>query len=182
MASTFSLSIIPPSHAAWSGCASRLRPITTMRWSTRWPRPSSMYGNGLDCRCDRGRLRPSSHAIANTSVQKRGPLEQRLGLALDLERTRRSPRHERHRQRYKENAREMMRSDVDWVEVERESQQHHCVDGAGRKRDHDFGNAQRQYADQHSCEHRRYRNGGRERTECGAEEIQQQPWRRVGEG
>ena len=43
------------------------------------------------------------------------------------------PRRERHRKRHHQKSRQMVRADIDWVEVQRERQHHHGVLGAGRR-------------------------------------------------
>ena len=50
-------------------------------------------------------------------------------------------RQQRHGQRDEKDAHEVMRADIDRVEIERERQQHHGVDRAGCESDHHFGGA-----------------------------------------
>jgi len=54
-----------------------------------------------------------------------------------------TPRRNGDRQGDDQEPRQMMRPDIDGIEMERERQHHHRVLGAGRKRNHDIGDRKR---------------------------------------
>src|SRR5262249_48593034 len=124
MASISSRSITRPCHAAWSACGSRHRRTTTTRWSTRLLKRWSTCG--IASVCVGASRRPRQNNGGFPSVLERWWLYRPFrSFAYLLLRAGTVSRQQRHGQRYKEDAREVVRAHIDRVKAERECQQHH---------------------------------------------------------